>query len=477
MARWTNRSDVPNNIIADEQEHSRLHAIRSLGYTVRIMRVFCHGGHAVLSTRLTQYIGLGLIIAVTLTGCKQETEDIGMAPEQLDYYKSLPPGERALVKLTDPSQFPDFSEGYMRRTNLEQAAMYSLEYMSKPSSQQFFPYGDITHERAVASIEAFIDVLGSVNSGQELDAVIKERFDIYQSRGCDERGTVLFTGYYRPIFDARLAPDGEFRYPLYKRPSDLELNPVTQEYQRKGGGSYLTRGEIENGALAGQGLELCYLRDRFETYIVTVQGSGRLRLENGQFFDVGYHGNNGYDYTSIGQTLVDRGMIEPKDLSLQGLIRYFQQHPEQLDEILSLNKRYVFFTPRMGGPFGSLNVPVTPFRSIATDKEVYPRACVAFLVTQVPAHTADGGIRNHSYAGFAMDQDTGGAIRAAGRCDFFLGTGPTVGELAGRTFAEGKLYYIFIKETPSYMPQPIETGSAAGAESGSSSSGASLYGE
>jgi len=431
----------------------------------------------VLFIRLQRHIGLGLIIAAAIAGCSEPQEEISFAPEPPDYFKPLPPGERALVKLTDPSQFPDFHEGYIRRTGLEQAALYSLEYMTKPSSRQFFPYGDVTHERAVVSIEAFLDVLQSVGSGEELDAAIKDRFDIYQSRGCDERGTVLFTGYYRPIFDARLQPDAEFRYPLYERPPDLELNPVTQTYQRKGGGPYLTRSEIANGALAGQGLDLCYLRDRFEAYIVTVQGSGRLRLADGRFFDVGYHGNNGYDYTSIGQTLVDRGLISPQELSLQGLIRFFQEHPEKLDEVLALNKRYVFFTPRIGGPFGSLNVPVTPFRSIATDKGVYPRACVGFLQTQVPAQNADGEIRNHSYAGFAMDQDTGGAIRAAGRCDFFLGTGPTVGELAGRTFAEGKLYYIFVKEDQPHAARVASPKAPPVAEPGSSTADASLYGE
>ena len=92
-----------------------------------------------------------------------------------------------------------------------------------------------------------------------------------------------------------------------------------------------------------------------------------------------------------------------------------------------------------------------------------PRACAAFLVTQLPAHAADGQIRNHSYEGFALDQDTGGAIRAAGRCDVFMGTGPDVGELAGRTFAEGKLYYIFVKQDggPSTMLAGPSSPSAA----------------
>src|SRR6185295_9127569 len=100
----------------------------------------------------------------------------------------------------------------------------------------FFPYLDITHERAEASLEAFIELLHSAQSGAELDSQIKSRFDIYQSRGCDEKGTVLFTGYYRPIFDARLKPDSEFRFPLYKKPPDLMQDPATGLYHSKSGG-------------------------------------------------------------------------------------------------------------------------------------------------------------------------------------------------------------------------------------------------
>lgn len=373
-------------------------------------------------------------------GCPPPAEPGPKIAPPIDYGRQLPPGELALVKL-DPSEYPDFSEGFYAKAGLEQAARYSLDYLSHPSSQNFYPYGEIPHDRVGRSIEAFLEVLKSSSSPEDFDAKLKERFDVYMSRGCDEKGTVLFTGYYRPIFDCRLQPDGEFKFPLYKRPPDLKSDPITGKYE-----SYLTREEIDRGALTGKNLELCYLRDRFEAYIVTVQGSGKLRLPDGKFFEIGYAGDNGQEYTSVGKQLVEQNLLPAQDLSLQGLIRYFREHPEHLDRVLAANKRYVFFTPREGGPYGSLNVPVTPYYSIATDKEVYPRAAVSFMTTNLPARGADGRIGDYAYRGFAMDQDTGGAIRAAGRCDIFLGTGPEVGELAGRTLAEGKLYYIFVKE-------------------------------
>ena len=157
-----------------------------------------------------QFRYLGLVALVALIGCQPE-EEMVVAPEQEpDYSKPLPPGQSALVKLTDPSRFPDFREGFQRQANLEEAIGYSLDYLAKPSSHEFFPYLDITHERAVASLRAFAGTLRDAGSPEEFDGLIKERFDIYQSRGYDDNGIVWFTGYYRPIFDARLEPDGEF---------------------------------------------------------------------------------------------------------------------------------------------------------------------------------------------------------------------------------------------------------------------------
>jgi membrane-bound lytic murein transglycosylase A len=109
-----------------------------------------------------------------------------------------------------------------------------------------------------------------------------------------------------------------------------------------------------------------------------------------------------------------------------------------------MNPRFVFFQIEKGEPRGSLNEEVTPYRSIATDKTIFPPACVAFVSTKLPFEK-DGGISERPYTGFALDQDTGGAIRAAGRCDIYIGQGDKAGTLAGRTYQEGKLYYIFLK--------------------------------
>jgi membrane-bound lytic murein transglycosylase A len=135
------------------------------------------------------------------------------------------------------------------------------------------------------------------------------------------------------------------------------------------------------------------------------------------------------------------GAITRSQLTLHGLRNYFAEHSEAMDKYLLLNDRYIFFTQRSGGPFGSLNVPVTPFATIATDKSVYPRAMPAFLAVSVPSPS--GGVV--PFRGLMLDQDTGGGIRASGRCDIFMGVGAGAEALAGEELNPGELYYLAIK--------------------------------
>jgi membrane-bound lytic murein transglycosylase A len=130
-------------------------------------------------------------------------------------------------------------------------------------------------------------------------------------------------------------------------------------------------------------------------------------------------------------------------MSLQRIKEYFRDHPDLVKEYIYRNPSYVFFTPREGGPFGSINVPLTPLHSIATDKAVFPRAALAFAVTSIP----QSSVAPQAFSSFLLDQDTGGAIRSAGRCDIFYGSGPDAELRAGHTQNEGRLYYVFVKET------------------------------
>lgn len=383
-----------------------------------------------------------------LCGCPK---DDGLQPfkpsaEEPDYGRPLGPGEVALRKI-GPEEYPDFSRGFDKRPDLIEAARNSLAYLNKPSSRKYFPYLDVTHDRARASVEEFIRVLQEAQSPQQLDALVRERFEVYKSVGWDRKGTVFFTGYYCPIFEGRRQGSAVFKYPLYAMPPDLvkdsEGNTLGRRMPDGSLQPYFTRRQIDQEAPL-RGLEIAWLKDPFEAYVVTVQGSAKLRLEDGTFWELGYAANNGHDYVPIAKQMIEDKVISRNELSLQTLIRYFKQHPNDIYKYVWNNPRYVFFKESPGGPYGSLNVPVLPYRSLATDKQVYPRACVAFADTRVPRIEADR-VSQQPFASFILDQDTGGAIRAAGRADIFLGTGPAAEAIAGRTGSEGALYYIFVK--------------------------------
>ena len=364
----------------------------------------------------------------------------------VDYSRELGPGELALRQIL-PDAYPDFSRGFYERAGLDQALDHSIQYLHKPSSQRYYPYGEISHARALASLVAFKGVLDEARTPEQLDALVRQRFDVYQSVGCDRRGTVYFTGYYTPIFEGRRQPDARFKYPLYRLPADLVKGADGQTLGRRTPEGklwpYYTRREIEEDRLLAGG-EIAWLSDPFEAYVVSVQGSAKLRLADGRLWDLGYAGNNGRDYSSVGWRMVTDGVIRRDELSLQGLIDYFRAHPEDVLRFCWLNERYVFFQETEGGPFGSIGTPVTDYRTIATDKAVFPRGCLAYVDTRLQ-RVIDGQPRNAPFAAFALDQDAGGAIRAAGRCDVYMGVGEQAGAVAGRTGAEGGLYYLFVK--------------------------------
>lgn len=363
------------------------------------------------------------------------------------YDRPLPPGQYALRKITDPSEIPDFTMACSDLTNLRKAVAHSLSYLHKPSSKTFYPSGQITHNQALESVQGFADMLDSGLSGRELNDEILISFDVYTSIGCDDRGTVLFTGYYTPIFEGSLERTAQFTCPLYQQPDDLVKGPDGNIIGRRdpggGIGTYPNRAEIEDSGML-EGKELVYLGDPFETYIAHVQGSAKVRLPDGDITTVGYAANNGHEYKSVAMELVRDGKIDADEISLATMIAYFKKYENQVRTYVRRNPRFVFFRKEGGPPVGCLNEPVTPVRSIATDKSIFPRASLSFISTTLPRAVGGAAIKQ-VYTGFTLDQDAGGAIRAPGRCDVYMGEGDMAGKLAGQTYQEGRLYYLFLK--------------------------------
>ena len=392
-----------------------------------------------MNRRLLFYAFALLVILVSITGCRKEVQYEYEPLQKPDYDRQLAPGQNALVRITDPSRLPDFGAAAWDLKDVRACIDRSLSYMAKGSSRLYFPVSGIEHQQVIDSLTEFASLLDQGYIGERLNHAIIERFDVYESVGCDNYGTVLFTGYYTPIFDGSLKRTSRFKYPLYKKPDDLEKDMYGNVKT-----PYPPRAEIESSGML-KGTELVWLSDPFEVYIAHVQGSAKIRLANGELVGVGYAANNGHEYKSISQVLIDDGRITKSQLSLSSMIDYFKRNPDLVDRYTAANPRFVFFMFQDGDPRGSLNEPVTPMRTIATDKSIFPRAGITFITANLPQALSTGETVTSPYSGFMFDQDTGGAIRAPGRCDVYMGIGDEAGRLAGQVYQEGKLYYLILK--------------------------------
>ncbi|MBI3817992.1 MAG: MltA domain-containing protein [Planctomycetes bacterium] len=401
--------------------------------------------------RIANTLSFIFIIAVCSASgaCKSNYLEPAPKNEAKDFTRELPPGMKGLRKI-DPSKYPDFGPGLEDRDGMLQALAASAEYLSHASSQNYFPYLDISHDRAEATIQAFRKDLTSAASGSDLNKRIRDRYEVYESVGWNMEGEMLFTAYHEPIYEGSLKADAKFKYPIYKRPPELESDETGEKaFWKEASGNRRAapaRAELA-AALRGRGLELIYLSDPFESYIVQVQGSARFHLPDGREIRVGYAGDNGQDYKPVWEPLVKSGKLKKEEVSLRRLREYFKQHPDDVEQSINYNPRFVFFQERTGPAVGCLNVPVTLWHTIATDRnrkeDIFPRAGIAYIKTKL---SKSPGAAQSDYAGFVCDQDRGGAIRSAGRADLFLGTGEVAEQLAGQTRAEGRMYYVFLKD-------------------------------
>jgi membrane-bound lytic murein transglycosylase A len=191
---------------------------------------------------------------------------------------------------------------------------------------------------------------------------------------------------------------------------------------------YYDRAQIENGKAAVRGREIAWVDDAVELFFLHVQGSGRIRLDDGKTMRVGYADHNGHPYRSIGRWLVERGELPLEKASMQGIKAWARQNQGRLPELLNQNASYVFFRELPGeasGPPGALGVPLSAGRSIAVDPRFVPLGAPVYLATTWP-NSAKPLNR------LMLAQDTGSAIRGAVRADFFWGFGEEAAREAGR---------------------------------------------
>jgi len=331
------------------------------------------------------------------------------------------------------------------RAALLAAIDHSLVYLKTPKAEaayRQYPVAGITRERVQRSLERFRNLLVTVPSAQVLQAIVQREFVFYRSVGKDGYGRVDFTGYFEPEYLASRTRTLTYRYPLFRLPPDLKQwpDPHPTRLDLEGADGL----QFDKGRL--KGLELVWLRDRMEAFLIQVQGSARLSLTDGGVMTVGYAGQIKQPYRSIGRELVNDGKLSANNLSLPNVLAYFKRYPAELNVYLPRNPSFVFFRDTQGSPAtGSLGLPVTRERSIATDKKVFPPGALALIRTALPFLTQTGTWKSQVVNRYVLDQDTGGAIVGAGRVDLFMGTGKQAGDRAGVINTPGALYYLLLR--------------------------------
>jgi membrane-bound lytic murein transglycosylase A len=300
--------------------------------------------------------------------------------------------------------------------------------------------------------------------GEPTRALVRQFFETgftpYQVINPDGTNQGLVTGYYEPQLRGSRTATPVYRYPVYGVPDDLlvidlgELYPDLRNMRLRGRIEgkrvvpYFSRGQIENSTAPVNGKELVWVDDAVELFFLQIQGSGRIRLENGDVVRLGYADQNGHPYRSIGRLLSDRGELPLERTSMQGIKAWARQNPDKLQEVLNYNASYVFFRElpaNLPGPLGALGVPLTARRSIAIDPRYVPLGAPVFLATTMPNSRQ---LLNQ----LMLAQDTGGAIRGAVRADFFWGFGDEAGSLAGRMRQNGRMWVLLPNEYPPGAP-------------------------
>jgi membrane-bound lytic murein transglycosylase A len=322
----------------------------------------------------------------------------------------------------------------------------SLRYLGKGeaiAAYQNYPIKEITLDRVRRSLLRFRQLVVSSKSPAQLQAAVSREFVFYQSVGNDGKGTVKFTAYYEPLYTASRVRTAIYKYPVYRLPPDFSQWPKPHPKR--------INLEGRDGLLGNKsqlhGLELLWFRDRLDAYMVHIQGSAQIKLTNGQKTSIGYAGGTDYPWTSIGKELAKDGKLPLEGLTMPRLITYFRQKPQELSNYLPRWERFIFFQDTGGtAATGSIHVPVTADRSIATDKSLMPPGALALIYNSFPYPAGGGKLQRRTVSRFVLDQDTGSAIKGPGRVDYFMGSGKLAGDRAGITGGNGSLYYLLLKE-------------------------------
>lgn len=371
------------------------------------------------------------------------------------------------LKRLAPEDWPPIADE-LDAKSLARAAASSLKFFETFKDQKkSFKLGDreVGVGLLAETVRAVVDAVRESNTPAELEARLKEGFELYQSVGSDGEGKVVYSSYYQPVLPASLKETKRYRYPIYRKPPDMveaDLGAFNAKYKgesvlgRAADGKlvpYFNRRDIDvRQVLKGRKLEVAWLANQFDRLDLHIQGSGILELPDGRKMLAKFAATNALPYKSVGLSVVGSGAMSRAEITHQKLREYLTEHPEGEGWLISQNPRYTFFDvvplPEDGQPFGTINEALTPGRSIAIDPKAIPLGAVAYLRVPMPQANRRGELLGiFPTSRLVMCQDTGGAILGPGRVDIYLGHGPQAKTSAVNQWHEGRLY-VLLKRVP-----------------------------
>ena len=343
----------------------------------------------------------------------------------------------------------------LARAGITAALKTSLDYWNARPDSTKVQLGPDSFDapRLRRTMAALLEIFSSPMPEEELLNTLKTRFRAYRASADDGTGKTVITGYYEAEIKVSKTRGAKFNYAVHLKPADLvKTGPemgADFDYGRYDEAGKLvrhySREEIHAGALAGRGLELVWAEHPSHIMLLQIQGSGILRLPDGDYLRAGFDGANGWPFRSVQKILMDCGELPA--MSFKTFINYLSSLPADREEQLTdLNPRYIFFQarPKDSLPYGAIGRTLTPGRSIAIDPKYIPLGLFGLLKSKRPVVQGNGlGFRD--FTRFIATHDTGSAIRGPGRVDLFWGSGGTAETEASSMKAPGELYLFVIK--------------------------------
>lgn len=303
----------------------------------------------------------------------------------------------------------------------------------------------VSRERLLATAKELRLLVLKYHGRPEFGLRVRERFLIYRVSNPARRGKTLFTGYYDPVIPVSETPSKRFRYPLYGAPRDLRHTSGDDFYRVAKGAKtpYYTRRQIDgDGVLGNKGLEIAWTEDFVSLYYLMVQGSGVAVYPDGRKCRIRFAASNGHPYRSAAQACMNDGKCPG---GYEKNLAWFRANPVDAKKYFFLNPRYIFFAIEQAPATGVQDIPLTAYRTVATDKKRYPAASLALVKIPLPHLDANGTVTHSTVSLLVGDCDTGSAIKGTGRADFYFGSGPQMEKLAGSTHGWGEMYYLLVK--------------------------------